>query len=65
MINIKVGTRVVDADGNCGVIVKVEPAAGDFHGAVYVWQEARTTYGDDNCEHYDPASINDFLKELE
>lgn len=50
---IKLGDKVVDRDGNKGVVVKVvEGFSAENHGSINVWQSERTEYGADNCEHY-------------
>lgn len=50
---LTVGDSVVDVFGARGIVVKIIPGTSlENHGTVYVWQEDRTTYGADNCEHY-------------
>lgn len=56
---LKVGDAVVDPYGHTGIVVQIEPVEPPtdadpegYHGSVSVWQDARTGYGLDNCEHY-------------
>ena len=50
---IKRGDRVVDQDGNEGIVVKiVKGHDAEDHGTITVWQMNRYDYGMDNCEHY-------------
>jgi hypothetical protein len=50
---LKVGKRVIDLDGNRGVVVKIKEGYDiEDHGTIWVWQEDRLEYGADNCEHY-------------
>lgn len=47
------GDRVVDNDGNEGIVVKIiKGFDSSDHGTVTVWQMNRLEYGADNCEHY-------------
>ena len=53
---LRIGDAVVDPWGHTGIVVRIElpdgPGDDDDHGTVYVWQDARTGYGLDNCEHH-------------
>lgn len=50
---IKRGSMVIDLDGCCGIVVRIEPGHDiEDHGTVFVWQIDRLEYGADNCEHY-------------
>lgn len=54
MKTITRGDRVVDRDGNEGIVVKIHRRYSDIenHGTIYVWQLNRQNYGIDNCKHY-------------
>jgi hypothetical protein len=63
--NLKVGDRVIDEDGNKGVVVKItEGISVEDHGCVWVWQEDRYEYGADNCEHYCHINWHAYLRLL-
>lgn len=50
---IKPGMSVIDSWGHTGVIVYIVPGhTNEDHGVIAVWQSKRTSYGEDNCEHY-------------
>lgn len=64
-VELKLGQRVIDGYGLKGVVVKViKPLEEDdeSHGTIYVWQEDKTGYGADNCEHYTHTSWHAFLR---
>ena len=64
--SLKLGDRVVDVDGQLGVVVKIESGEdADSHGTIFVWQEYRTEYGSDNCEHYVEFGWQSFLRVIE
>jgi hypothetical protein len=54
-VTLKRGMVVQDSVGARGVVVRIDapdkPTIED-HGFVYVWQDTRTGWGADNCEHY-------------
>jgi len=84
--SLKLGDRVVDLFGWKGIVVKIKLHTTDnkteivdvlesdnkLNGTIYVWQEDRTEYGADNCEHYcirecisnDSCSNDDAWKEF-
>lgn len=49
------GDVVWDGETCHGVVVRIErpenPSDED-HGTIWIWQDRRTGYGADNCEHY-------------
>ena len=56
------GDRVVDNDGNEGIVVKINKGYDqDDHGTIVVWQLNRDEYGADNCEHYPEFNWQDSL----
>ncbi len=63
---IKVGDRVIDIGKQTGIVVKIIPHNPanpiEEHGTIYVWQDSRTGYGDDNCEHYCHSNWQSILK---
>ncbi|WNA16123.1 hypothetical protein XaC1_485 [Xanthomonas phage XaC1] len=60
---LRIGDRVINDKGNCGVVVKIcKPESTDDHGTIYVWQEDLTDYGSDNCEHYCYTNWQSFLR---
>ena len=65
-VEVILGMRLVDDEGNHGVVVKIIPHNPENpieeHGTVYVWQEDRMGYGGDNCEHYCHNNWHEFLR---
>lgn len=63
---IAVGMTVSDGQNCHGVVVKIlehnpeNPI--EEHGAIYIWQDRRTGYGDDNCEHYAHSNWGRYLR---
>lgn len=63
----RLGDRFVDENGYRGVVVKIsvpEIITLEDHGVIYVWQEDRREYGDDNCEHYAGVSWKELLRPI-
>lgn len=62
-VELTLGTRVKDVHGYKGVVVQIYND-GNGEGSVSVWQEDRTSYGLDNCEHYHYSQWKELLRIL-
>lgn len=69
---IRRGSKVVDTNGNIGIVVRINTWGREFkdlddehHGELEVWRQDDCNYGANNCEHYTLTSFGDFLTVLE
>jgi hypothetical protein len=60
---LHLGDQVIDFDGQPGVVVRIILGYTiEDRGTIYVWQQDRTKYGDDNCEHYSFYEWKSYLR---